>query len=691
MVSLSARLKPDASTFAGPCWAINATICVATNISSDNPDVVPNSPYTNASYTQYPTDDENIYFDIYSERDLQAAWGGPSSSMKYTGLTSYIYLSVTDVEWNGIPWFWVADNTVWHANAGDDWAPSTGSSIAETVSQMIWNPANPLPTGSTCALNQNTGQDICSMYARYLYTLEITAEVDNSPNFPAGTYVQWNATSVRYGGSNGDNVYMNSTSEQFGGMFSYYVRGAWYWSDAGTASGCTPGQLFQSCYPNAPTSASCPTPTNTTYSAAAFACNMRITVNPSSGSVGLGDNVIVTLSTNNTWQAYTGAEIQGATLNLLAYYYNGTFWRSWQVGLTAPSNGSYPTQTARCSIPSAFFDTAYSSVVWNITAYDQNDYSLTSQDYTEVTSAQHAFVGNFSNNINVTTNPVAIGQEGFSGTPIANVTVSQTVNVSISGIGPNVSIQAAELYLQVTFSGGYAEPSVTSMIKINEESYYYVVPLLPAGANVTFNIKAWDFNETVIISHPYRWTVPPITNPLNPQLGFFYIKVFDNATGHYVTGAYVNITGEAGAITIKTRTMAGLAYPNASGQQFTPVFLPDNTTYTVIVTWSGFQAADRPLGTHSLRISFMLTHYMNLTQTFLSGANYVVQEQGDVFYFSLNVPSPPPTFANTATLPGEYLTGAVGLIVATAIVVPVYFMWREMRRKAAEEEKRITL
>jgi len=695
VASVSARQIPDAATFTGPCWALNDTICIAANTSGGNPNVVPNSPYTNASYRQYPSQGQSIYFDIYSEKDLQAMWGGTSSVAKYTGLTSYIYLSVTDVEWNGIPWFWVGDSTVWHANAGSQWAPTAYSKIGETVKQMLWtsNPNNPPPTALGC-VNVTAGDPaVCSMYAHYLYTLTITASVGDSPNFPAGSYVQWNATSVRIGGTNGQYVYSNSTSKMFGGMFSYYVKGAWYWSDAGTTGGCTPGQLYQSCYPNAPSAASCPLNGNT-YSATAFGCNLRILINPQ-GSVGIGDNVIVTLQTNMSWQMYTGAEIKGATLNLLAYYPNGTFWRTWAVGFT-PTPYGYPTQNATATIPKQFFQSAYGSVVWNITAYDQNDYTLTSQNYNEVTSQNGVFFGNFSMNLNLTTAPPIIGMEGFNGTLpwsglLPSVALQEAVNVSISRIGPNTSIQAAELSLQVIFSGGYSEPAVNSMKCPTQAGCYFLIPALPAGANVTFFVKAWDMNDTTVVSHDYRYFIETIVLSPNPQLGFFYVKVFDNGSGRYVTGAFVNITGEGGAITIKTMTEAGIAYPNVTGKQFTPEFLPDNTSYTVIVTWLGFQAADRPAGTHSLRITFMLYHYMNATEVLLSGTNYVVEEQGDVFMFSLNVPTPPPTFANTSPTFGEYLTGAVGLVVATAIVVPVYFMWREMRKRAEEEEKRITL
>jgi len=698
--AMSAGQSPRTTKFTHPCWALNATVCIAANVTiKDNPNVIPTPPYTNASYQQYPEAGISIVFDVYSMKNLIIMWGGTSDIAKYTGLTSYLYLSVTDVEWNGVPWFWVGDGTVWHANAGADWAPTTFSHINETVSNMVYNPAIPLPTNvsnsATCTPVTSTGLDQCSMYAKYLYSLSITGTVGSSPNFPNGAYVQWNATSITYGGSNGDNIYSNGTSKMFGGMFSYYVKDAWYWSSAGTSSGCPAGQLYQACYPDAPSSASCPD-SGIPFSAAAFRCNLNVIMDPA-GQVSLGGNVIVTLQANKTWQIYSGAEIDGATLNLLAYYPNGTLMQTWAAPFI-PAGGSYPTMNCTANIPKEFFLSAYGEVVWNISAYDQSDNSITSQDYTDVTGTTGIFPSsNFSLDLNLTTTPVIIGQEGFNGSManglLPGESTEQQINVTITTINASTSVQAAQLRILVVFSSnsGFTEPSVDSMTRITQTHYYILIPALPAGANVTFSVKAWDYNDSTVTSHNYRYFVPTIQLSPNPALGFFYVKVLDSATGQYVTGANVTIVGEGGAIDIVTKTMAGLAYPNASGKQFTPQFLPANNTYAVIVQWDGFQAADRPTGTDSLRISFFLYHNMTGTQTILSGPNYFVQQQGDIFLFDLNVPTPPPTFSNSLPPNDQYLTEGIGLAIASAIVVPVYFMWRDMRKRAEEEEKRITL
>jgi hypothetical protein len=703
--SVPLSLGPSTTNVTIPCWAVNASICVAINMTqSGSNDVVPTPPILNSSFAQDPQPTTTLHFDVYSVYDLQAAWGYGAGSNKLTGADAYLYINVTDVLWNGIAWFCDCDNSVWHANAGYNWAPSGFSHINETVKDMVYTKTS-APPQDHCSTSPSTGMDACTIFAKYLYPLNISGESESAngeltPNFPSGSYVQWSVTSVHMVTS-GNTTYgaINSTTKIFGNTFSYYVKGAWYWSTAGSTTGCAPGQAVQLCYPNAPSTTNCPT-SGLSFSAAAFKCNLLVTENPS-GEPTIGGNVIVTLETNSRWQNLTGAEMLRATLSLQEYFPSGVYWRSWETGFT-PLTGSYPATTVRAEIPPSLFTNASEKVEWEITAYDMNGYSMTSTNYTDLVSSQGIFPSsNFSLDCNLTTNPAKIGTELPNGTlpstgEYPTVELAQVVKVTITSVMPNVTIASAMIYLRIDFapvgagSTGYNQTAVESLKKVTLTQYYYNIQPLNPGTNVSFFVRAWDFNDNEVTSRTYYYYVPAVPLPESLGQGFFYVEVYDNSTQHYVTGANVTIYGEDGAIRIITKTNAGLAYPNLTGNS-TPAFLPANTTYSLVVSWGGFSVSGEPAGTDSLRTSFYLTHRMNSTATLLKGGNYIVQEKGDIIYFALNVPAPPPTFSNSNPAWFAYVTGGVGLLAVTAIFVPVYMMWMDMKKKAEAEEKRITL
>jgi hypothetical protein len=655
---------------------LNLTICVSINESlSGSNDVVPNAPYLNASYQQYPAVGTTIYLDVYSVYDLQKNWGGSGGTGEFLGPTAYLYLSVTDVEWNGIPWFCSCDQSVWHANGVQNWAPKTFINANKTLANVIYNP--------------NTGPG--SLVTRYLYSLQISGTAPSTsgksaPNFPSGSYVQWNVTSVHLG-SNG-HPYMNSTSVQMGGPFSYYVNSAWYWSSAS----CLPNQP---CYPNAPTpySSNCPTD-GMTQSAAAFRCNLNMVVNPS-GQPTIGTKVVVSLQVNNTWQMYTGAKLDGAVLYLSAYFPNGSLWREWSTGFTGINN-HFPTEDANATIPSAFFYNVNSSISYYVVAWDQSNDTLQSQNNTLITSNYGTFPGkNFSLDINLTTNPANIGHESQNGTIngfYPQLSYSTQLNITISSQNATIGIQLAEIFMRLNFtSAGITETPAFTMKRVTNAEWTYLVEALPAGTNATFLVKAEDYNEVWVTSHLYHYYIPAIPKIAPAGEGIFEVHVYDNASKQYLNGAFVNITGEGGSPDIHTYTVLGIAYPNVTNNHFAYQFLQLNTTYSVTVAWNGFQAADAPLGTNTLKVLIYLTSPMTAIFTLESGPNYFVQERGNIIYFALNVPPPPPTFSamQGTTLP--YLEAGLGMAAATALVIPVYFMWTQMRRKAEEEEKRITL
>ena len=671
------RANGNTTNFTLPCWSVNLTICVGFNATTINgSDVVPQAPYLNASYPNYPGVGNDLLFDVYSTYNLQKNWGGSNSTQELSGPLAYLYLNVTDVEWNGIPWFCSCDDSIWHANANVNWAPNAFLYVNQTVTNFITN-----PQGAPGKL-----------MAHFRYTLTISgmgtsANNQPAPNFPAGSYVQWSVSSTKASGSN-NTGYTNSTQKNFGGPFTYYVGGAWFWA----GSSCFPREP---CYPNAPTanSINCPL-LGQNPSAAAFRCNIQTTMNPPGGGPSVNTPVVVSLQTNATAQNYTKALMSGASIALTAYYPNGTFWRTWSAGFKPYQH--WPTFSANVSIPAAFFQNAGSSVDFNITAWDGYDDALVSQNFSEVTNTSGIFPPGttFVQNINLTTDPGYIGNEtpdGLDNGTYPGLPIGTVLNVSIASRNSSVPLEMAWLVAHINFSSsGYQQTVVMSMDRIVSAYWYLNLKALPMGSNVSFYVKVWDANQTTLSSHWYHFYVPTIVNPTANE-GFFYVEVYDNRSDAWVTGANVSIIGEDGAVTIKTQTFAGMAYPNVTGKQFTPTFLPANATYAITVHWAGFSAAGTLNGTHGIRVQIFLTHQMTTDKVLAAGANWIVKEVKDVILFSLNVPAPPPTFSHSVTPGYMYLLSGLGLLAASAMVWPVYTMWRGIRRKAEEEEKRITL
>jgi hypothetical protein len=127
----------------------------------------------------------------------------------------------------------------------------------------------------------------------------------------------------------------------------------------------------------------------------------------------------------------------------------------------------------------------------------------------------------------------------------------------------------------------------------------------------------------------------------------------------YVKDAEIKIYNDSWDCYTRTNVM-GFAYPNATGS--TELQLLTFGNYTIEVTWKG----------QTKSITYELSNDSNKTIT---------------FYF--NEPDKPPVYANITTFPEIYL--AVSYISVTVILIPVAWYLNYRRKKAEEEEKRITV
>ncbi len=662
-----------------PCWPIlkNQSACIQVDLANySNPDVIPSpsSGQLNTSWSLYPHSVDDIHFQVLSSYDLAncyiynpPAWLGTCSgthtgpTAMYDGWDAYLYLTVVDVMWQDVCWYCDTDGTQWHANAGQNWAPAVG------------HPYNGDPLH------------------HWVYDLNISAYSNGAENFQNGTWVMWNVTTNYWNGTGSGGVLNRVTQcaptcnggvSAAPGMFYYFTKGFWYYDNA--PLGTTP--------PYGPNSANMVTGGGPN----AFAANLNLSYFPKVPAV--GDHVIVDIKTQNV-ENYSGGLIDShnTIIILNAWYPNGTYWRSW---VSPFSPLAYPYNTtwhARVNLPADFFAHSGTKIQWFVQAYDQFGHMIQSRNFTQIVSTVgNCPNGNFTQCLNVTTDPPEIDTEGWTGflntTPpsIPGVGINSAVNVTITTWNRTISIQAAYIIIHVSYATtGGTGAALYTMHRITLNQYYFAIPGLPEGSNVTFLIKAYDFNETSVLSHPFRFFVPFQVYPPSAYC-FFYVQVFDALTNQPINGANITITGLAGTIHIDTTTtINGVAYPNVTGQQWTPRFLPANNTYTVKVQVRGFSGVGlSPPDT--MVTTLYCTHTMNTTTVISQQSNWRISLRNSVLNFSINAAAPPPIFSE-AVAPGIGIGVAGGMIAAGVILVPVYLSWRKLRAAAEAEEKRITL
>ncbi|MDE1837752.1 MAG: hypothetical protein KGJ23_14205 [Euryarchaeota archaeon] len=668
-----------------PCWPINKnqTACIQVDVANfSQPDVIPDprSGALNTSWRLYPAADQDIHFQVLSTYDLAncniynpPAWmggctpganGGPATGPQamYSGWDAYLYLTVVDVMWQDVCWFCDNDGTQWHANAGQTWSPQ--------------------------AMHPYSGDAT----HRWVADLNISAFGGNgAENFPNGTWVMWNVSTNYWNGTSSGgplNIIRQCAPSCSGGvtaapqMFYYFTRNFWYYDSA--PLGVTP--------PYGPNYANMVTGGGPN----AFAANVNLSYFPVVPAI--GDQVFVDLKTQSVENFSGGAINIRATLIVLnAWYPNGTFWRTWASGFTPLAYPYNNTWHARVTLPLDFFAHSGTRVQWFIQAYDSYGHMVQSRNFTQIVSKiGECPNGNFTACLNVTTVPPAIETEGWKGwlntTPpsIPGVGINQDVNVTITTFNRSVDIQAAYIIIHVTYATtGGSGAALYTMHRITFNQYYFDIPGLPEGSNVTFVIKAYDFNLTNVLSHPYKFFVPFEVFPPAAYC-FFYIFVYNAATDQPVNGANVTIIGLAGTIHIATVTsLNGAAYPNVTGQPWTPRFLPANNSFTIRVQIRGFVGVGlAPPDT--IRTNLFCTHVMNKTQVLAQTSNYQAVLKNSVLNITINSPPPPPIFS-AAVFPGIGVGVAGGMIATGVILIPVYLYWRKLREVAEAEEKRITL
>ena len=256
-------------------------------------------------------------------------------------------------------------------------------------------------------------------------------------------------------------------------------------------------------------------------------------------------------------------------------------------------------------------------------------------------------------NMVLTTNPADLSS---SAVPLPTLT---PVNVTIHETVQNITIGSGTVAFR--YHDQYGEYSGSlPMTSVNDNTSYALIPGLPAGGNLTFNVLAKDiYGDTVSSGNYSYYETGPLEVAPAAGTGYLFFEAVDLSTG--------------------------LLYPNLP-------FMLTNSTWSEHAngTALGYAGIRPPAG-----LGFLPVAFGNYTLTvFAHGASQTAQVRVGaiagkpiVFYFTSQVIAP-----ISSVTPNSFSVGAtVGLIAAALAVIPLRAWFVERRKKAEREQKRISL
>ena len=547
---------------------------------------------------------------------------------KGAGPFSPIGVNVTGTLWNGVPYWSAQSNSVWHPQSADWWSYG--------------------PTGANATYP-------------YWYAINISARAPSgAPNFFPGMNVTW----WLYITSNVSGVLHHLTSVPL----QYTYAGAFPFSP----------------YPGAHA-----------YAGAAAALE-DIAVTRSPLAPNFNDSVRINLTTTGADLA-TGASLGGAYLDLSELAPDGSVVASstWEFPITV--SGTQGQLFSTLDLPASLAQVPGALVEYTITAWDTNPYgpdTVTTPTFSYSVNGNGTFgAASFAQDLSIATDP---GAASSSTTAPATVPEGQPIDVVVSSQNLSTSILAAEVDYTFTYGAiGEATTAQLPMSRINATAFDATIPGMPLNASVSYTVTAWDFDQDVQTSAHYVFATPSIaaaeaTVPLNST--FFVAYVYDAGDHGWVTGAHVSVDSTAGYLKSESTTFLGVAYPNATGRPFVPLFLPASGAYRIIVNDSLF----RPNGvvtSPSVSIVLAGAHTYTAETVLAVGSDYVVAQSGNAIYFWLNETGPGATYSPAlgGIGSGTLLGATVGLIALAVIAVPLALWWQSIRARRQKEERRITL
>jgi hypothetical protein len=594
-------------------------------------DVVPGPG--NLTSSVLPPPNSTLNFFIKSKFPL--TWQGAPTAC--TNITP-IRINVTGTLWNGVPYMSQADGTMWNANQN-----------------------------TACYAGPQNG--VTNATYKFWYNVTIRSNVSGSPQFFPGEFVSWWVYLVH---KNGTGHYSHVLSP----VFHYITQGAWAFSPYFGA--------YQYGGPDAAT------------------LDLNVLQNPVVPN--WNDTVKVTIETTQA-DLLASSQIGEAWLEVSAALPNGSHLASAVYDFSLNAIAGTAGQTASATMSTAMTQLPGTVVQYSIVAYDNvagyhfayGPDQIVTPTYSFTVNGNGTFTsGIFSDDLEVTTTPASVGEGLAAGTPLAPDT---NVSVLLTSRNPGTAILTAEL--SYIFELPQLRESATGtvfMSRINSTSFTGRLPGIPIGGYLNFTVLAWDFINTLEVSPTYGYSIETFNSlvpTIAPSLTFLWVYVYDNGSGRFAPSADVAFTGSGNYIDIETHAVFGVAYPNNTNAQFSPLLLPANITYNVTVVDPTFYPGDR--GSSGISVSVTLRNPSTFTGTLVQTSTYTVVQSwdprlGNELFFWLNTTGPGPAFSPQPPIDWQILLlPLIGLGAAVLAVVPLLYWWNDIAKRRKEQEKRVTL
>ncbi len=547
-----------------------------------------------------------------------------------SGPNSPVALNVTARLWNGDPYYSVYDGTVWHAN-----------------SQTIWYTVLPTVTSN--------------LTYPYWYSVTFFAHgQNNAPNFFPGMTVNWWIYLTYNTSANATNQYSHHQSP----VFQFTYSGAWPYSPYPGA-----GQYVGS--------------------SATFE-DINVSVNPFLPN--FNDSVKIQLNTTQADVLSNATIGPNSYVDVSATSPNGSTIASATLGFPVSPQGGFGAVSTSVVIPPTFTQLPGSTVTYVIAARDMANNLITTPAASFTVGGNGSFLsGLFPDDLTLFTSPKAIAAEPPG---VVQVTPGQTVNLTLVSQNPGSAISAAEAVYTLSYPLLHETVTFTVPLhRITSVQFVGSIPGMPIGSFVNFTIDAWDFTQRLEISPVFGYFTPDLTTqvPTIPgNASFFYVFVFDNGSGQWVSGAQVQIQGYGGVFNSITNTTAGVAYPNETSAPFTPLLLAANFSYHVVVTDPYFVPSGRSQA-GPVNATVLVLHAMSAHQTLVAASTYQVVQEANAIIFWLNATPPPPLPSPSNGGGAVPLPAILGTAAAFLVMFPLARWWQQIRQRRKAEERRVTL
>lgn len=300
-------------------------------------------------------------------------------------------------------------------------------------------------------------------------------------------------------------------------------------------------------------------------------------------------------------------------------------------------------------------------VQFNITAYLPWEGGAIDRIYSPVYSFNWSNQGGWAQSSNgLTANLLLNSTPDVTGTSSTTALSTGTpVNITIDELTPNITIGSAGVHFRYADANGVSYGEIP-MIPVTKNISYALIPGLPPGSGVVFSVQAKDIFGNPIASGNYSYTEGGSTGPtLQSGYGMFYFEAINLATGALVPNINFTVANDTWS-EAKVGTPLGFAAPiPASGVGELAVAYG---TYTVTV--HAFGQSQSWTGTVSSADPFVVTFYLT---------------------------SAPVNELVSVPLPTLTVAAALGLVGAALAAWPVVSWFRERRKKAEAEQRRISL